>query len=225
MSDGERRAWDQHWAGIRPDASLFGRIASTVRRQLLSRAVRRYAARYFPEEGCVVEMGCGTAESSGRIPLARRTAVALDFSTAALRAARRVPVFAASIQGDIERLPFASASLAGIWNLGVMEHFDEDRGVRILREFHRVLLPGARALLFWPPELGSSRLVLGPVEAIRSGVTGRRFRFFPDEVNRLRSKSHARRLLAAAGLETDAVDLTPRDAFIHLVVVARRPAA
>lgn len=225
MSRGERDAWDRHWASIHPGASLFGRAASLVRVHLLSRAVRRYAERFFPEEGVVVEAGCGTAQSSRRLRSAGRRHVALDFSAAALREARGVGVFSASLQADIERLPFASGSVAGVWNLGVMEHFDEERGVRILREMRRVLRPGACAVLFWPPELGSSRLVLGPVEALRSRLTGREFRFFPDEVNRLRSKAHARRLLADAGLEAAAVERTVRDAFIHLVVVARRPAA
>ncbi len=224
MSGGERETWDRHWVEIRPEASLFGRIASVVRTQLLSRAVKGYAERFFPTEGVIVEMGCGTAQSSSRLPRARRTAAALDFSAAALREARKVTVFAASVQGDIERLPFASGSLSGIWNLGVMEHFEAGRGVGILKEFRRVLRPGARAVLFWPPEFGSSRLVLGPVEALRSRVTGREFRFFPDEVNRLRSKAHGKALLEQAGLEAEALEFSPRDGFIHLVVVARRPA-
>ncbi|MHB8799701.1 MAG: class I SAM-dependent methyltransferase [Thermoanaerobaculia bacterium] len=219
----ERETWERHWREISPEASLFGRVASLVRTQLLSRAVRNYAERFFPDEGVVVEAGCGTAQSSGRLPRGGRTAVALDFSAAALRAARSVSVFAGSVQGDVERLPFASGSVSGIWNLGVMEHFEAARGIRILREFRRVLRPGACAVLFWPPEFGSSRLVLGPIEAIRSRLSRRDFRFFPDEVNRLRSRDHARALLGEAGLDAVTLDFSIRDAFIHLVVVARRP--
>ena len=225
MSGSGRAEWDAHWSAISPRRSLFGRVASLVRRQLLSRAVRRYAERFFPSEGFVVEAGCGTAQSSGRIERGGRRPVALDFSAPALREARAVPLFTGAVQADIERLPFASASLSGLWNLGVMEHFEADRGVRILREFARVLRPGAHAILFWPPEFGSSRLVLAPIEGVRSVLSGRPFRFFPDEVNRLRSKEHACRLLAAAGLEVAGLEFSARDAFIHLVVVARRPAA
>jgi hypothetical protein len=83
----------------------------------------------------------------------------------------------------------------------------------------------AAMILFWPPEHGASRLVLAPLERVRSAWSGRPFAFFPDEVNRLRSAEHARRLLAAAGLEPVSAGLTWRDAFIHRVVVARRPAA
>ena len=132
-------------------------------------------------------------------------------------------VFESFVQGDLERLPFGAATIDGAWNLGVLEHFAEEKGIRILAELRRVLKPGGVAVLFWPPEFGSSRLVLAPIEAFRSRTSGRPFLFFPDEVNRLRSKAHARQILAAAGLEPVAVDFSPRAAFIHVVVVARRP--
>ncbi|HSB36127.1 MAG TPA: hypothetical protein VLH41_04585, partial [Thermoanaerobaculia bacterium] len=108
---------------------------------------------------------------------------------------------------------------------GVMEHFEASAGRLVLEEFRRVLKPGATAILFWPPEFGASRLVLAPVEALVSFLRKTPFRFFPDEVNRLRSRGQARQLLLEAGFEAAAVDVTPRDLFIHLVVVARKPAA
>jgi len=128
------------------------------------------------------------------------------------------------VRGDIHALPFRDGSLAGIWNLGVMEHFPPAEGRAILEETARVLRPGACAVLFWPPEKGLSRLVLAPVEWLRSRP-GKPFRFFPDEVNRLTSRRHARQTLEAAGLEPVAADFTPRDAFIHIVAVGRKPAA
>jgi SAM-dependent methyltransferase len=217
--------WESHWAiGSGDSGSFFGRLSSFVRRQILSRAVRHYAERYFDGSGVYVECGCGTAQSSSRIPAGGRRLVALDFSTAALRSARQVPGFRDFIQGDILRLPFAEGSVAGIWSLGVLEHFDAEAGRQVLEEFRRVLRPGGVALLFWPPEYGASRWLLAPIEWIRSRWSGRTFRFFPDEVNRLRSKAQARDALAGAGLEAAAVDFTPRDAFIHMVVVARKPA-
>jgi SAM-dependent methyltransferase len=219
----ENEAWEKHWHATSGKASVFGRIASLVRTQVISRAVRHYAEAYFPPSGIFVECGCGTAQSSSRIARRGRTLVALDFSSAALLQARAVPVFSGFLQGDIFRLPFRDGSVAGIWNLGVMEHFDAEATREILLEFRRVLAPGGHGILFWPPEFGSSRWVLGPIERWRSRKGRPRFRFFPDEVNRLRSKRQARQALAEAGLEAPAIDFTPRDAFIHMVAVARRP--
>ena len=223
-SPGPREDWERHWEKTTEASSLVGRIASFVRSQILSRAVRSYAARHFDEEGIFVECGCGTGQASFRIPRAHRRLVALDYSAGALRQARRVPAFTDRLQADIRRLPFRDASVSGIWNLGVMEHFDAGAGGEILSEFRRVLRPGACAILFWPPEFGSSRWVLAPVEWLVSRRRGRPFRVFPDEVNRLRSRRHAADMLRAAGLEPVAVDFTARDAFIHMVVVAKRPA-
>lgn len=214
--------WDRHWRGLQR-SRLFGRMASWVRRRVLRRAVRHYALRWLPADGVLVETGCGTGEASFEVSPQGRRLVGLDLSLAVLLAGRASGPYHARVVADIRHLPFAEGTVAGTWNLGVLEHFEEPDGIAILREIRRVLRPGGTAVLFWPPTLGSSRLALAPVEALRSVVSGKRFRFFPDEVNRLRSRRQGRRTLEAAGLEPLRVDFTPRDAFIHLVLVARRP--
>ena len=214
--------WDRHWRGLQR-SPLFGRMASWVRRRVLRGAVRHYALRWLPRDGVLVETGCGTGEASSDVPREGRCLVGLDLSLAVLLGGRAGGPYHARLVADIRQLPFRDEGVAGSWNLGVLEHFEEPDGIAILREIRRVLRPGGTAVLFWPPTLGSSRLALAPVEALRSVVSGRRFRFFPDEVNRLRSRRHGRRTLEAAGLEPLRVDFTPRDAFIHLVLVARRP--
>jgi SAM-dependent methyltransferase len=225
VKDGsEQEVWERHWRSTAGPDALVGRIASTVRRQILSRAVAHYADRYFERGGVFVECGCGTGQASGRIDRGGRRLVALDFSPGALEQTRSVASFTDRLQADIRSLPFRDASVSGIWNLGVMEHFEASAGNEILSEFRRVLKPGACAILFWPPEFGSSRWVLAPVEWLVSRRRGQQFRVFPDEVNRLRSRRHAADTLRTAGLEPAAIDFTPRDAFIHMVVVARRPA-
>jgi SAM-dependent methyltransferase len=224
-SPDEQASWESHWHTTAERPSLVGRIASAVRSQILSRAVRWYADAYFDAEGIFVECGCGTGQSSARVRRARRRLVALDFSPAALRQAGRVSVFTDRVQADIRRLPFRDASVRGIWNLGVMEHLDGESAVGVLSEFRRVLKPGGVAMLFWPPQFGSSRWVLAPVEWLLSRGRDHPYRVFPDEVNRIRSRAHAVETVRAAGLEPVATDFTIRDAFIHIVVVARRPGA
>jgi SAM-dependent methyltransferase len=224
----EREVWDRHWRSLQGgEASFFGRLASLVRRRVICRAVRAYTDRYFPAGGVFVETGCGTGQSSSTVRSLGRRLVGLDFSLPVLAAARRkgATPHQGFLRGDIRALPFRDDSLAGIWNLGVMEHFPPEKGRAILREFLRVLRPGACVLLFWPPEFGSSRLALAPIEWVRSRTSGEPFHFFPDEVNRLRSFRHARDTLIGAGFEPVAVDFTPRDAFIHLVAVGRKPEA
>lgn len=220
----ESQIWDEHWVST-SGASLFGRLTSFVRTRILSRAVRAYTDRFFPSSGVFVECGCGTGQSSSRILRGRRRLVALDFSLPALRTAREILTYTEHLQADIRRLPFADDTVSGIWNLGVMEHFEPNQADTILAEFRRVLRPGHVAILFWPPDFGSSRWILGPIERFRSWRRGKPFRFFPDEVNRLRSRREAFATMAAAGFEGVAADFTFRDGFIHVVVVGRKPSA
>ena len=223
MKGTERAVWDRHWQALEKEAALFGSLASLVRRLVLRRAVRHYAEKYFPADGLLLDAGCGTGQASASIPARGRRLLGFDFSLPALVEARKEGTFQVMIGGDIRSLPFRDGSLSGLWNLGVMEHFPREDGIAILREFRRVLAPGRTAVLFWPPEFGSSRWVLGPIEWAKTRRLGRRFQFFPDEVNRLRSRRHAREMLEAAGLEPVALDFTLRDCLIHLIVVARRP--
>ncbi|RPH53944.1 class I SAM-dependent methyltransferase [bacterium] len=223
VSRREREAWDRHWRTLEDESTFFGRLASLVRKGILRRAVRHYAERYFPARGLFVEMGCGTAQASASIEPRERRFAGLDLSLPALLAARGNPPHRHVLGGDLRHLPFPDGSVAGIWNLGVMEHFPAGQGIGILRELRRVLAPGAYAILFWPPSFGSSRWALAPIEWLRTRVDGRPFRFFPDEVNRLASHDHARRMVLAGGLEPVAVDFSFRDCFIHMVVVARKP--
>ena len=219
----EQRHWERHWLALSSERSLFGALASAVRKVLLSRAVLHYTDRHFASRGLFVEAGCGTSESSGRIARRERRLIGLDFSLAALRQARRTRTFEGLVCADVRRLPFRDGALAGIWNLGVMEHFDPHQGRQILDGFRRALRPkDGILLLFWPPTYGLSRWVLAPFEWLLGRYQGREFRFFPDEVNRLPSRAAARQCLAAAQLAPVRIDFTPRDGFNHLIVVARK---
>jgi SAM-dependent methyltransferase len=218
----EKEQWDDHWQILNERQSAFGLIARFVRRGIFQPAVRYYAEKCFPETGIFVEMGCGTAESSALIPARRRRLCGLDFSLIALQTARRGGYLSDLAAGDLLTLPFRDCSITGIWNLGVMEHFPHDTLLRVLSEFRRVLEPGGIALLFWPTEFNSSRWILGPIERVRSALGGRQFRFFPDEVSRLRSMREAIQLLKATGFEVIRTDFSIRTAYIHMVVVARR---
>jgi SAM-dependent methyltransferase len=219
----ERQIWTRHWSELGSDRRLFGRIASLVRRVLLSRAVRHYSSRFFRPRGVFVEAGCGTGESAARIQRLDRKLVGVDFTLAALVLARREGSYHSLLCADVFHLPFRDSSVAGVWNLGVMEHFAPPAVLAVLHELERILVPGGTVLLFWLPSFGLSRWVLAPLEWLRSRLAGREIRFFPDEINRLSSRRAGRRELARAGLAPLRVDFSPRDGFNHLILVARRP--
>ena len=216
------QVWDHHWRDLSGRGALFGWLASMFRKVFLVSAVRHYTDRFFASEGVFVETGCGTSQSSVGIRREGRRLLGVDFSFEALVLARQQQTFDHLVCADIRHLPFREDSIDGIWNLGVMEHFEASEGLEILREFERTLRADGRAVLFWPPTFGLSRWVLAPFEWLRSRISRREFRFFPNEVNRLRSSRQAPRLVQTAALEPLGVEFPTRAAFCHLVVAARR---
>lgn len=223
MNAPDRTAWDRHWDSLPAERRIFGAISSAVRRLVLSRAVGSYAEKHFDRTGLFCEAGVGSGQSASRLAGSGRRLIALDFSLPALALASREGTHDHLVCADARALPFREGSLAGIWNLGVLEHFTPAENQRMLDEFRRALVPGAKTILFWPPAFGSSRLVLGPIEWVRNLGRKRVFRFFPDEINRLARRRDAHEALLAAGLEPVSIEFSARDAFIHVVVVGRRP--
>ena len=63
-------------------------------------------------------------------------------------------------------MPFKSNFFEIIFNLGVMEHFDENQIKNILTEFKRTLTKDGKLILFWPPKYGLSVMFLKFVKKI-----------------------------------------------------------
>jgi len=229
LPDAERKPefedWTAHWSGAN-QRSVPQRFFSFYRQAVFARTVAWFIDRYFPPAGVFVEAGSGTAETSMRISKrdGARVLVAVDLVLPVV--ARCHPVMDVRLAGDIFHLPFASGSVDGIWNVGVMEHFTHDLIDAILLEFRRVLRPGAPVLLLWPATDSLPQKGLRAVEAVvnlRRGAAP--FRFHPDEISKLRSSAEARAVLQRNGFEPVTVDAGLRSLFAFKTVVGRRPGA
>ena len=200
----EADEWDRHWQGL--TGSLRGCLFSLYRWQIRSRCVARAIAKHFTAPGVYVECGCGSSETSCRIrPQPGQTFLALDFAARPLGMALRQPCHSGGLQADIRRLPFRDQSLDGLWNLGVMEHFEADEQLLILREFHRVLKPGGQMLLWWPPRWA--------LDAVVVSWLGWKF---PSEPGRA-TRDSASRSLTLAGFGSVSVSLPLSDGFTELL--------
>ena len=136
--------WDEYFTR---DETLYGRVASFCRTTFIAADLASAAERHFPRHGIFVDAGSGGAESATKIRKGgKRKLVALDLSLQALQIAKTQPHIDACVQGDLFALPFRDSSIAGIYNLGVMEHFTERQLVAILNEMHRVLKPKGHAI-------------------------------------------------------------------------------
>ncbi|MDQ1375252.1 MAG: hypothetical protein QOJ09_2590 [Actinomycetota bacterium] len=111
--------------------------------------------------GRILDVGCGTGLLTTRLHHERPSAeiVGFDFSSGMLEQARSRTPELTWVRGDATRLPFAAESFDAL-TCTESFHWYPDQPAAV-REFHRVLRPGGRALITFvnPPLQVTSRLV------------------------------------------------------------------
>ncbi len=97
----------------------------------------------------VLEIGCGCGSEAERFARASAHYTAVDLTNAALSITKRrfqlEGLDGRFIQGDAENLPFANNSFDLVYSHGVLHHTPDT--ARAIREVHRVLSPGGRAVI------------------------------------------------------------------------------
>jgi SAM-dependent methyltransferase len=214
--------WTAHWeAGNQGLVSQ--RFFSWYRHVIFAPTVAHYFREFFPERGVFLEAGCGTSETSERIPKHGGNRVLIAADLVPEIAARAHPVMDVRMACDAFQLPFATGSLDGIWNVGVMEHFLHADIDRMVREFARVLRPGAPLVMLWPARTSIPQRLLRIAEFfINLRPRPTRFRFHPDEISQLRSSAEGFDVLRRNGLQPVEVSGEWRSLFAFKVVVGRR---
>jgi len=218
---GSDASWDEYFTR---DETLYGRIASFCRHSFIADDLAREAERYFPKKGIFVDAGSGTGESAVKIKKAGgRRLVALDLSVNALRMASEEKHIDACVQGDLFALPFRDSSVAGIYNLGVMEHFTPKQLVLILNEMHRVLRPGGYAIFFWARLYSPSGLGLRAYEFFVNRIIRRKFWYTPAELIPYTTLKPVARIIRKSKMRLVSSKPSVGTFFIHQVVVCQKP--
>ena len=219
----DHQGWDDYWAKRKPPSRLlYDIIASFYRRYLIRRSLDYYIDKYLPNGSKVLHAGCGSGQVDSNV-CRKVDLTALDMSVNALSLYRQENSEVKLIHGDIFDTNFADKQFAGIYNLGVMEHFSESEIQEILTEFRRILDDDGILILFWPPEHGISViffkiLVVFFEKVIRKGDT----KFHPTEITRLKSKDHAGKILDRANMSMVEYSFSMRSCFTYAVVVAKK---
>jgi ubiquinone/menaquinone biosynthesis C-methylase UbiE len=145
--------------------------------------------------------------------------LALDISPSALRLYRRFnPRVREVLHGSAFAIPLPDASVDGVYNLGVMEHFVEEEILKMLGEFRRVLRPDGTVVLFWPPTFGASVVFLRGVHGVLNLFSSRPVKLHPDEVSLVQSRRQLEALVRRAGFAMKDYGFGPRDAFTYVTV-------
>ena len=217
------QGWEEYWENHKTAAGglLYDAIASFYRKFIIRRSLNHFVSKHFVPGSQILHAGCG----SGQVDADIRHVVSitgLDISVNALRLYKRINGrFCKVLHGSIFEIPLPDASVDGIYNLGVMEHFTEDQIRAILKDFKRVLKSDGRVLVFWPPEFGLSVLFFKALTVFFKKVLRRKHvQFHPDEITRVRSRKHVTDLFEEAGYRVRQYYFGPLDAFTYVVLAA-----
>ena len=217
-----RDAWDRYWAGKKTtiETSLYDRIASWYRDYLIKPNLNRFIEQNFPRGAELLHAGCGGGQVD--VDVVRYAKVtALDISPNALAKYRTLHgERAETVVGDIFELNSLNRRFDGLYNLGVMEHFEPDQISRLFIQFNQALKPNGRIVIFWPPVYGLSVIVLHMVHFVLNTILRRNVQLHPPEPTKFSTRSMAAGLLKKGGFELTSVSFGSRDFFTYVVLVA-----
>ena len=210
--------WDHYWKLQARGQKAYGYVANFYRRHIIKGTLNYHILQHFSQNSLLLHAGSGSGEVDLDV-CQLMDVVAIDFSSHALSTYAECHPDAVSLsQADIFKLPFPNATFDGVFNLGVMEHFNDAEMVNALTELHRIIKDDGKILLFWPPRWGLSVFVLRIIHSVARVVFKKELNLHPAELNLLKSRRHCQAFCSAAGLEIIGFRFGPRDLFTHQIV-------
>jgi len=221
----DEQGWEDYWNNKEVGGRIvYDLIAALYRRMIIKPALNHFINKSFKQGDKVLHAGCGSGQVDTGFTNTHQV-TGLDLSVNALKLYQKVNPKAQIIHGSIFEMPVAEHSFDGIYNLGVMEHFTESEIAKILSEFKRVLKPGGKMLLFWPPEFGISVIFLKGVKWFLESVMGKKgVKIHPDEITRIQSVKHLKNMLSNSGLTLSNYHFGMWSFFTYSIVVVEVPA-
>jgi ubiquinone/menaquinone biosynthesis C-methylase UbiE len=220
----ENQGWDDYWRKKQTiDQFIYEVVALIYRTTFIKGQLNRYIRKHFIKGSKLLHAGCGSGQVD--IEINREMNITgLDISVPALQLYKKFNSVNCMVKhGSLRNLPFPDETFDGVYNLGVLEHFNESDIDIILREFYRVLRPGGKFVVFWPHSKAPSVFVLNFIHWILNNAFKRNVRLHPSEISLLKSKTQAGDFVKKAGFELVDYYYGYKDICIQAVVVGKRP--
>jgi ubiquinone/menaquinone biosynthesis C-methylase UbiE len=216
--------WDDYWKDQKRNKRiLYNLIASFYRKYIIKRNLNRVIRKNFSPGVKLLHAGSGGGEVDGDIRTYAEI-YALDFSTNALKNyKRRYGPSSKVILADVRKIPVADNYFDGVYNLGVLEHFEQKEGIEIIKELARVTKKGGKVILFWPPEYGVSVIFFKSLVFFANRILRiKNVKFHPKEVNRLASLQHAKNLVKRCHLKLIKYEFTGKDLYTYVILTLQK---
>jgi dolichol-phosphate mannosyltransferase len=214
--------WGDYWTKKnRASSAVYAVIATAYRNLFIKRNLHRILHEEFKKGARLLHAGCGSGQvDQGLHGFVNVTAV--DLSPAALKRYQLENPDAYAVRhADITKLPFEEEAFDGVYNLGVIEHFDRQALPPLLKELRRVTRKDGKVVIFWPHERATSAFVLDTVHYVANDLMRKELQLHPPEPSRLRSREEVDRLFGDAGLKLTRYEFGLRDLFVQAIAVGR----
>lgn len=141
----QKKIWDQLWS--REVSYHWDSLSQTIYDKIMEVTGGIEGKR-------ILEAGSGTGKISLRLAAEHAEVTLVDYSENALYNSRSA-FYSAKVPGtfvlsDIREMRLPDQHFDLTWNAGVLEHFEEEERIAILREMKRVTKPGGTMLILTP---------------------------------------------------------------------------
>jgi SAM-dependent methyltransferase len=136
--------WDELWDA--DEASIRRGLQPSIGSRWLLRLTSRYLK---PEDGIVIEGGCGMGHYVAALQRTGYRVIGIDFAPRTVSLLNRIAPELDIRLGDLEKLELEDASVAGYWSIGVIEHFYNGYE-RVADEMTRVIRRNGYLFLTFP---------------------------------------------------------------------------
>ena len=212
--------WDVYWKKSSKKNNIkkyYDFIASLYRNYLIGPSFRYYIKKNFKINTDLLHAGCGGGEVDTFITNNYRI-TAVDISSQALKLYKEMNPNVLTRKSDIFEMNLHNKKFDGIYNLGVIEHFDQQKFIELMLHFKTHLKKNGKIILFWPPKFGLSVIALHIIHFFINKVFRLKVKLHPDEPFKYESKSKLKKILEPMGFRIRDTHFNYKDAFTYCVI-------
>jgi len=144
----QKQVWDQLWSNKETGSGhQWDPLSNTIYDEIV---------KLLPSDrpATLLEAGSGTGRISLRLAAEGAEVTLVDYSAGAISNSQRLfqsqQQSGRFILSDIRNINLPDGGLDMVWNSGVLEHFDQDQQIAILKEMKRLTKPGGTVLVLTP---------------------------------------------------------------------------